>query len=254
MAPSAWAVAGAFAGLLAALAAFAPASWLAAAVQRASNSRIVLNDPRGTVWQGSAQLVLTAGPGSTDTAALPDRLAWSLRPRWDGLSLRLGAACCTPRPIEATLQWRPGRMQLNVGDSDLRWPAALLSGLGTPWNTLQLDGELRMTSRALSVEWSAGRLALNGQAELVAQDISSRLSTLRPMGSYRITLQGGAAPAVRLQTLEGSLQLTGGGQWVGQRLHFQGEASAAADREAALSNLLNIIGRRSGPRSIITIG
>ena len=111
-----------------------------------------------------------------------------------------------------------------------------------------------MTSRALSVEWSAGRLALNGQAELVAQDISSRLSTLRPMGSYRITLQGGAAPAVRLQTLEGSLQLTGGGQWVGQRLHFQGEASAAADREAALSNLLNIIGRRSGPRSIITIG
>jgi general secretion pathway protein N len=31
-------------------------------------------------------------------------------------------------------------------------------------------------------------------------------------------------------------------------------ASAAPDREGALSNLLNIIGRRSGPRSIITIG
>lgn len=254
MAPSAWAAAGALAGLLVALAVFAPASWLAAALQRASNSHVVLHDPRGTVWEGSAQLVLTAGPGSTDAAALPDRLAWSLRPRWDGLSLRLNAACCMSRPLEATVRWRPGRLHLHIGDSAAQWPASVLSGLGTPWNTLQFDGELHITSRALSVEWSAGRLAVDGQAELTAQNISSRLSTLRPMGSYRITLQGGAAPTLRLHTLEGSLQLSGGGQWVGQRLQFQGEASAAADREAALSNLLNIIGRRSGPRSIITIG
>jgi general secretion pathway protein N len=254
MAPSAWALAGAFAGLLAALIVFAPASWLAAALQRASNSQILLHDPRGTVWEGSAQLVLTAGPGSTDAAALPGRVAWSLRPRWDGLSLRLSAACCTPRPLAASLRWRPGRLRLDLEESDLRWPAAVLSGLGTPWNTLQFEGEMHMTSRALSVEWSAGRLAVEGQAELTAQNLSSRLSTLRPMGSYRITLQGGTAPTLRLHTIEGSLQLTGGGQWVGRRLQFQGEASAAADREAALSNLLNIIGRRSGPRSIITIG
>lgn len=254
MAPSRWALAGGVAGVLAALIVFAPARWLAAAVQRASNSQIILNDPRGTVWEGSAQLVLTAGPGSTDAAALPDRLAWSLRPRWDGFSLRLNAACCTQRAFETTLQWRPGRMRLHVGDSDLRWPAAMLSGLGTPWNTLQFEGQMMLASKGLSVEWSAGRLAVDGQAELMAQNISSRLSTLRPMGSYRITLQGGNAPALRLQTLEGSLQLTGDGQWVGQRLQFRGEASAAADREAALSNLLNIIGRRSGPRSIITIG
>jgi general secretion pathway protein N len=37
-------------------------------------------------------------------------------------------------------------------------------------------------------------------------------------------------------------------------LQFSGVASAAPDREAALSNLLNIIGRRNGARSIITIG
>ena len=38
------------------------------------------------------------------------------------------------------------------------------------------------------------------------------------------------------------------------RLRFEGVASAAPEREAALANLLNIIGRRSGARSIITIG
>ena len=40
----------------------------------------------------------------------------------------------------------------------------------------------------------------------------------------------------------------------GHCAHFTGEASAAPDREAALSNLLNIIGRRQGVRSIITVG
>ena len=48
--------------------------------------------------------------------------------------------------------------------------------------------------------------------------------------------------------------LSGNGQWVGKRLRFTGEASAAPGREAALANLLNIIGRRSGARSIITVG
>ena len=44
------------------------------------------------------------------------------------------------------------------------------------------------------------------------------------------------------------------GQWVGQRLRFAGEASATPEREGALSNLLNIIGRRNGARSLITLG
>jgi general secretion pathway protein N len=95
---------------------------------------------------------------------------------------------------------------------------------------------------------------VSGRTVLEAQQISSRLSTLRPMGSYRITVNGGASSTLQLETLDGSLQLTGSGQWVGARLRFQGVASAAPEREGALSNLLNIIGRRNGARSIITIG
>ena len=95
---------------------------------------------------------------------------------------------------------------------------------------------------------------MDGRAELEALRVASRLSTLRPMGSYRITLQGGTQATLRLETLEGSLQLSGTGQWVGQRLRFRGEASAVPGREGVLANLLNIIGRRSGERSIISIG
>lgn len=101
---------------------------------------------------------------------------------------------------------------------------------------------------------AAGRVVIAGQARLDALGMSSRLSTLRPMGSYRLTLQGGEVTTLSLATLDGALRLTGSGRWIGQRLRFEGEATAAPEREAVLSNLLNIIGRRTGARSLITVG
>lgn len=249
-----WALAGAGAGLLLALLLFAPARWLASAVNERTGGRVVLTEPRGTVWNGSAALVLAGGPGSVDAAALPTRVDWRLALRWNGVRAEAASACCTAAPLRVRASWRWGGARLVFEDAQSRWPAGLLAGLGTPWNTLQLEGDLRLQTKGLSVESVAGRLAIAGQAELTAQGISSRLSTLRPMGSYRITLVGGQVPTLQLDTLEGSLHLSGSGSWAGSRLRFSGVASATPDRERALSNLLNIIGRRSGARSIITIG
>ena len=252
--PWAWACWGAALGLLAALALFAPARWLAASVADATGGRVLLDDPRGTVWDGSARLLLAGGAGSNDVTALPARLDWRILPAWNGLRAELNASCCTSQPLalRATPRW--GGATLRLGDQRSQWPAAVLAGLGTPWNTLQIDGDLLLSTQGLSVEWVQGRLAVAGRAELTASRVSSRLSTLKPMGSYRITLTGGSPSTVRLETLDGALRLAGDGQWVGSRLRFRGIASAAPDREAALSNLLNLIGRRAGPRSIITIG
>jgi len=249
-----WALAGAVLGLLGALLLFAPARWLTAPIERAAEGRLLLGEPRGTVWTGSAELIFAGGEGSNDAAALPTRVQWRIRPRWYGLLAQLNSACCTEQPVQLRIRPTWAGARVAVMDSHSRWPAGILVGLGTPWNTLQFDGELLLATEGLSVEWVEGRLSIAGRAELTAQRLSSRLSTLRPMGSYRITLLGGETPALQLQTLEGSLQLTGSGQWVGSRLHFSGVASAAPEREAALANLLNIIGRRSGARSIITIG
>lgn len=249
-----WALAGASTGLLLALLLFAPARWLAANIESASQGRVRLSEPRGTLWNGSARLLLTGGAGSTDAAALPSRVDWRLRPHWNGLVAELASDCCTDRPVVLHINPRWGGVRVAAADAQTRWPAALLAGLGTPWNTLQFDGELILATRSLSVEWVEGRLSVDGTADLTAQRISSRLSTLRPMGSYRITLLGGDTPTLKLDTIEGSLQLSGSGQWIGSRLRFSGTASAAPEREGALSNLLNIIGRRSGARSIISIG
>ena len=249
-----WALAGAMAGAAAAVLAFAPAHWLAEGVARASQGQVLLLQPRGTVWNGSAQLVLTGGSASQDRAALPGRLDWQLRPAWAGLHARLHAACCTPAPLQVQAHVGLAGAGIAVADGDSLWPAAILAGLGTPWNTLQPQGQLALQTHGLQARWAAGRMVLAGQARLDARAMSSRLSTLRPMGSYRLAVQGGEVPTLTLSTLDGDLRLNGSGQWVGRRLRFAGEASATPEREAALSNLLNIIGRRSGARSLITVG
>jgi len=253
-APWVLAAAGGLLGLLVALVLFAPARWLAAALDEATSGHLVLAQARGTVWNGTAQLVLAGGAGSRDAAALPGQVHWQLRPAWAGLSARIDMSCCTPSPIEMKASATLGGARVVVANGMSQWPAAVLAGLGTPWNTLQPEGRLGLSTQGLSVEWIEGRLIMAGRAQLEASQISSRLSTLRPMGSYRFTLNGGTTSTLQLETIEGSLQLTGSGRWVGSRLRFDGVATAAPEREAALANLLNIIARRSGPRSIITVG
>ena len=253
-APWGWAVAGALLGLVIAVVLFAPARWLSAVIDQASAGQVRLIEPRGTVWNGSARLLLAGGSGSRDSAALPGQVDWRLRPGWLALNFQVTAACCTPAPLQARLSpgWNASVLQLADGTS--QWPAALLAGLGTPWNTVKAEGSLRLMTQGLSLTWNDGRMIVAGRAELSAIAMSSRLSTLKPMGSYRVTLIGGNSTALEVTTLEGSLQLSGSGQWVGARLRFQGVASAAPEHEAALANLLNIIGRRQGTRSIITLG
>ena len=53
----AWAAVGLAGGLLGGLLLFAPATWLAWGVWQATSGQVVLAEPRGTVWNGSARLV-----------------------------------------------------------------------------------------------------------------------------------------------------------------------------------------------------
>lgn len=242
------------AGLVLSIVLFAPARWLAYAVQEATAGQLQLIDTRGTVWTGSGRLLLSGGSGSRDSTVLPGLVDWQLRPGWMAIKLRLNAACCTVTPLEARVDLGWGRAGVLVSDGTSQWPATMLAGLGTPWNTVQAEGNLQLSTQGLSVEWLQGRVLVSGQAELQALGLSTRLSTLKPMGSYRLKLTGGSTASLVLSTLEGSLQLAGSGRWIGSRLRFEGEAKAAPEHEAALANLLNIIGRRSGARSIITLG
>ena len=265
-----WAWTGAGLGLALAFITQAPAHWLTHAIEQASGERVLLQDPQGTVWNGSAQWVLNEGPLNiatsinlarpASTTALPTRVTWQLGPRIDFSNLRLAlsanvaSACCTPQPVRVDVSplWRGVRVQ--VSDHTSNWPASWLVGLGAPWNTVQPEGQMQLQTTQLQWTQQAGQERLQGQAELQMQQLSTRLSTLRPLGSYRVRVQGGDTIALTLDTLEGSLRLQGNGQLQNGHVRFNGEASAATDAEAALSNLLNILGQRQGAKSILKLG
>lgn len=259
-----WWASGLLLGAGVALALFAPAAWLAQSLAQATGGRLLLADARGTVWAGSAVMVLTAGEGSRDSSALPGRMNWTLGLNGMALALRAQHACC----IQGDLKLRivPGLARLRVellpppagGSAVLgQWPASWLVGLGTPWNTLQPTGNLLLSSPGFAAEVVQGRWVLTGRAELQVRSLASSLSTLDELGHYQLTLQGderGDAAQIQLSTNSGALQLSGSGQWAASRLRFNGQASAAPGSEAALNNLLNLIGRRQGALSLISIG
>ena len=102
----------------------------------------------------------------------------------------------------------------------------------------------------------AGRWRLDGQADLELNNVelaavhAGAAGQLPPAAERRRR----PAPAFTLSTLDGALLLSGSGQWTGSQLRFRGEARAAPGAEGELDNLLNIIGRRQGALSVISIG
>jgi general secretion pathway protein N len=260
-----WAWLGASVGLVASLITQAPASWLATAVADATQQRVLLQDAQGTLWQGSAQAVLSAGPRLGEAASgitLPTRVTWQMGPAINWAQARVvlrasvASACCTPEPvhIDTSPLWRGWRVQ--VSDHTSQWPAHWLVGLGAPWNTLQPEGQLQLRTQQLGLSQQADQLAWQGQAELQLQQLATRLATLRPLGNYRVQLSstGGDALAIQLSTPEGALQLQGQGELKNGHVRFQGEASAAPDAQDALSNLLNVLGQRQGNKSLLKLG
>ena len=259
-----WAEFGAVLGLVTAVVAWAPAAWLASAVSSATHQRLVLADARGTLWNGSARLILSPGPGSRDASELPQRLGWTMRPGWidggPGLRLTLDQSCCIKPAAPLSASFGLDRLTVRLPDAApeqpwIRWPAGWLSGLGTPWNTLAPDGVIAISAQGFVFEGRGAAVNVSGVAQVELRDFSSRLAQVAPLGSYRMGLVGGGqTPQLILTTIQGPLQLSGQGSLGAKRAQFRGEATAAPGSEAALANLLNIIGRREGARSIISVG
>lgn len=243
--------------VLAAVLVMAPAQWLAAALRNATNGHLELADARGTIWSGRAVLVLTGGNDTTTPrASLPEPFSWRLAP----LPLLAGVAEITlehPTALQQALTIRAsrgGRMQ--AGPGLVRMPAAPLTGLGAPWNTIRPGGVIVLSWDRLTVE--PGRITGDVSAEW--QLASSALTPVSPFGHYRLQTNG-VYPGTRLNllTLSGPLELTGNGTIAeGGQLRFQGVARAmpgvAPTVKAQLSGLIALLGRRDDDAAILSFG
>lgn len=243
-----WAVAGVLCGTAVAAVVWAPAGWLAWGVQQASQGRVALLNPSGSVWRGEAALVLAAGHSGRDRFTLPTRVQW----RWgwqQGPQVALSSPCCTAQPIAL----RMGRDGLQLPAGGLQLPMAVLQGWGAPWNTLGLRGTLAVQWQEM--RWArSGAWALQGGIEVQARHVATTLTTLPDVGSYRLRITTGEQPAVELDTLRGALVLQGRGQWHRGKLEFRGEGRAQPEQAAALANLLTLLGNKQGNTTKIRWG
>src|SRR5512141_2390454 len=237
----------------------APAQWAASTLKSASGGRLELAEATGTLWNGSALLVIASSPeAGAPRATLPERLAWQLSP-WPLLVGQLDLTLSHPSALTQPLTVRApltGSGTTTLGSTTLRLPASLLVGLGAPWNTIRPGGILLVNWDRLQI--SPGRLQGNLSAEW--QYASSALTPVSPMGHYRLQTNG-IWPGTQLDllTLSGPLELKGSGTIPeGGRLRFTGRAQAMAGADpgvkAQLTGLISLLGRRDGEGALLNFG
>jgi general secretion pathway protein N len=102
------------------------------------------------------------------------------------------------------------------------------------------------------VEFKGGVLAGNFQIDW--REAQSALSTVAPLGSYRLQVTGaGDTARLQLDTLRGPLRLQGSGTVKGGRVSFKGLASADPDMRPALIGLIGVLGPRQGDEAVLSI-
>lgn len=231
---------------------YLPAALLSPILASSTGGFASLHDVQGSVWKGSATLRIK-GDGAMDEPDDGELVTWQIRPQWTGFTGALMSACCLRNSLSWDLKFSLTGADFVIKDIEYQMTAKSLAKLGTPFNTLDLDGDLRLSSTEMQLKWVDGQVRVLGNAQVDALKMSTRLAQLKPVGSYRLTYSGGNSN-LSLHTVDGPLHLSGTGKWAGQSMGFQGEARAEEGAEKALANLLSIIGQPSGNKTLIRIG
>jgi general secretion pathway protein N len=223
--------------------AFLPAAWLGPMVERQTGGRLTLGDAQGTLWRGSAFVGGAAGAGGSVTPLLPGRFSWRLSPLvlFGDVSMDLANDQALAQPVHISGSWS----QWQVSAGQLLLPADGLAGLGAPLNTLALTGTIKLSWNLLDIARQGNAVAVSGRTVLSLTDMGSRMSPIKPLGSYEMAMDWhGQRADVVLRTVSGALLLSGNGALENGRLRFSGQAAAADKYEDTLGNLLNLLGQR----------
>ena len=233
---------------------FFPATWMAAMIEKQTAGRLTLGDARGTLWRGSAFIGGAAGGSDAVTPLLPGRFSWRLSPTvlLGMVDAELENPEALSQPIRVTGSWR----QWQVSPAEILLPAERLAALGAPLNTVQPSGQMRLSWGLLQLARLDGKIEVAGAMNLEMNDLASRLSPVKPLGSYNLAFDWrGTQADVTLKTIKGPMLLSGSGMFGNGRLQFSGKAEAEAGQEQRLANFLNLLGqrRKEGDKDVIAL-
>jgi general secretion pathway protein N len=218
------------------LIAFAPASLMGSILERSSGGMLTLAQTKGSLWQGSGVALLR----QKSSYQMLGSYRWHLKVFSAAFQVQAGEA--TPM----TVRYVPFTGRINVDNLHLTLPASIISIAAPQLGPYQLMGTFEASSDHLML--NAG--GMDGQINVDWLHAASALSEIRPLGDYRIALQGnGAALDAQLSTLSGKLQLDGKGTFdTTNGMRFTGTAQAAPGApETELNELLHHIGPEIRP-------
>jgi general secretion pathway protein N len=236
------------------LAVMLPAAWIVPQFAKATGGHVNLVDPAGSLWKGSATLMLATGGGAggnEGATLLPGRIEWRTA-FWPLFSGRVRMEMRQTDSMPDAVFVDAGRSGSTVSPGTIAVPASLLTGLGAPFNTLNMEGNVRLT-------WTELRMLGHntyGQVIVTLDDMASSVSRVKPLGSYRVVFQAeGQASTIDLTTSHGPLLLSGQGTVSQTSSTFNGVATSAPEARENLAGLLNLLGRHTGPDTVeLTFG
>ncbi len=211
-----------------ALAAMVPAAWIARAVERASAQKLLLREPAGSLWAGSARLYADQRSGSLlDLGALHWKTSWSAL-----FTGKLAADLTLGEAAEA-MQLQVSPSHTTIRGLKLELPARILSAYAPGLEAFGPEGTLRIRSDDLRFEDGS----ILGLAEIEWRQIRLARAQGLDLGSHVARLRGGGSKVdIELGTLEGPLRLSGGGTWVRDAgLTLSGAAEHGAEPSPALA-------------------
>ncbi len=216
--------------------AFAPASLMGYALERASGGTLSLAQTTGSLWQGSGVALLRQHTRYQTLGSY----------RWNLKLLSAAVQVQTGDFAPMTMRYIPFTGHLDINNLHFDLPASALEFAAPQLRPYQLQGTLDAHSDHLALS-AAG---MDGQITVDWTQAASGLSEIRPLGDYRILLQGsGSAVEAHLSTVSGKLLLSGTGRFDNASgMSVNGTAQAAPGTAAVeLNELLHHIGPEVSP-------
>ena len=237
-----------------------PISWVSGSLASKTGCRVMLQQPIGTIWQGSAALAFsepnaTEG-GCRDPMSVTERFHWATSCKLFSLS------CNTELQFPALeqaqqIRWSLGKTQ--IAANEIKLPANVLEGLGNPWSTLRPRGELgaRWTDINLAgpignyMPFGASNTPSSGVIRIIISNLTSPISPVKPLGGYEISANiADTGMNWTLSTTSGPLLLKGQGEFSNKGgskdMQFSGEANASPESQESLIGLLSLLGKKEG--------
>jgi general secretion pathway protein N len=233
---------------------FLPASWLALLLERQTDGRLSLGDVQGSFWRGSAFIGGASGNNGPVTPLFPGRFSWRISPvvLLGQVDVQLENATVLSNVVKVSgnlSQWR-------LDAASIFLPPERLEALGAPLNTIGPTGQIKLNWNALEFTRYSDKVDITGTMQLLMNDMGSRLSSIKPLGSYQLAFDWrGQNADIVLTTSKGPMMLSGNGSLIAGSFRFSGKAFAETGQEDRLANLLNLLGqrRRDGDKDVIAL-